>query len=74
MSEVNYTFSISVSREEYLRYYAGMASAVRAQTHQGVVIEFPARNLTPWMTHSGIYGTFCITMNEDNKLVDIKKL
>ena len=74
MSNYSYTFSITIDREEYLRYYAGTASSVRTRTHQGVVIEFPANALKPWITHSGIAGTFSITMNEENKLVEIKRL
>jgi len=74
MPNTSYTFSISISREEYLKYYAGRASTVRTTTAEGFVIDFPANNLTPWITHSGINGTFRITMNEDHKLIDIKQL
>ncbi len=74
MSDVSYTFSIRIDRDEYLRYYAGTASTVRAKTHQGLVIDFPATALKPWITHAGIIGTFSITMNDDHKLVDIKRL
>ena len=74
MPNKSYTFSISISRDEYLKYYAGRASIVRTQTAEGLIIDFPANNLTPWITLSGINGTFRITMNEDHKLVDIKQL
>ena len=74
MPNYSYTFSITIDRDEYLRYYAGAASSVRTPTHQGVVIEFPANALKPWITHSGISGTFCITMSEENKLLNIERL
>ena len=74
MSNTSYTFSVSISREEYLKYYAGRASTVRAPTAEGVVIDFPANTLTPWVTHTGINGTFRITMSEENKLIKIKRI
>lgn len=67
-------FSIVISREEYLKYYSGRAAAIQTHTNDGLIIEFPASALTPWITHSGIQGTFSITFDENNKLTEIKRI
>ena len=74
MNNRRFVFSIAVSREEYLKYYSGRAAAIRTRTNEGLIIEFPARALTPWITHSGIQGTFSITFDENNRLTEIKRI
>ena len=74
MPEQSFRFSLSISREEYLKYYSGYAAAVRTTTHEGIVIEFPARNLTPWISHSGLNGTFEIRFDNNNKLIDLQRI
>lgn len=43
-------------------------------THEGVSIEFPAINLKPWVTRSGISGTFVIEFDADNHLKNIQRM
>jgi hypothetical protein len=74
MPEYRFRFSLSISRAEYLKYYAGQAAAIRTETHEGIVIEFPARELTRWISHSGISGTFEIRFDDNHKLIDIQRL
>lgn len=74
MNNRQFVFSIAISREEYLKYYSGHAAAIRTKSYEGLIIEFPARALTPWITHSGIQGTFSISFDENNKLTEIKRI
>lgn len=67
-------FSLDISREEYLRYYSGQASVVQVRSHNGLLINFPANAMKPWITHQGVTGNFTIVFDENNKLVELKKL
>jgi len=74
MTELAYHFSILINPEEYLKYYSGMASTVRTETLEGVVIEFPASSLKPWVTRAGISGTFRIRFDESHRLLGVDKV
>jgi len=67
-------FSLDISRQNYLNYYAGNASTVQVHTEQGLLIQFPASALKPWVTHQGIQGYYMISFDADNKLIELKKL
>ncbi|MAR92244.1 MAG: DUF2835 domain-containing protein [Pseudomonadota bacterium] len=63
-----------ISREEYLRWYQGAASAVVATARDGRKVRFPAASLRPYVTHQGIRGTFAIYFDDNHKLLAVKKL
>ena len=69
-----YRFPLNISNEDYLQYYAGDATVVHARSEQGLIIQFPASALKPWITHQGIHGYFSIKFNDQNKLVSLDKL
>lgn len=65
---------INISREEYLSWYDGSANAVSACSIDGVTVNFPVNILRPFITHSGVDGTFAIYFDDNNKFLDIKRL
>jgi len=65
--------SLSISAEEYLKLYSGVARSVRAVTVRGESIRFPASILRPFVTRSGIRGQFAIYFDEDKRFVSIEK-
>jgi len=64
---------MKLNAEEYERYYRGSARNIIVMTHQGVSVQFPASAMQNFITNDGISGTFMITMDENNKLVALKK-
>ena len=66
-------FTLRISRHDYLRYYRGSARHVIAKAHDGRTIQFPANILRPFVTRAGIAGNFVLYLDENNKLVTIKK-
>lgn len=70
----HYRFSIQISQEQFLRYYQGSAGAVQVYSECGQNLRFPASRLRPFLTHSGIHGRFQLTINADNRFVDLKQL
>lgn len=68
------TFSLSISPELYERYYRGSAKAVIVTTDDGRKLQFPAGNLQKYITHDGIHGRFEITFDQNNKIIDFRRI
>ena len=65
---------IAISEDDYLRWYRGDANQVYTVTREGVSVKFPANILQPFITHSGIYGTFEIEFDDHGKFRSIERL
>jgi len=70
----HYRFSIQISQDQFLRYYQGSAGAVQVYSECGQRLRFPASRLRPFLTHSGISGRFQLTVNAENRFIELKKL
>lgn len=66
--------SLVIGRDEYLRYYKGSAKNVLATDTAGRKVSFPANILQPFVTHTGIAGTFAIRFSEAGKFAGIERL
>ena len=64
-------FYLSITREQYTRFYQGQAQRVVVRSDEGRTLQFPASILRPFITHQGIHGRFGIRFDENNKLVDL---
>ena len=69
-----FTLTLSISSAEYERLYRGQAQTVVAHDTQGRTLQFPAGSLRPFLTHSGIQGTFAIRIDANNRLQDIRRV
>ena len=65
---------LSISRDEYLKWYQGAAKNVIARSRDGRKVSFPAESLRPYVSHGGIQGSFAIYFDENNKLKALEKL
>jgi uncharacterized protein YqjF (DUF2071 family) len=68
-----FTITLSISRTEYERLYRGQAKTVLAHDTQGLTVQFPALSLRPFLAHDGIHGTFCLSVDATNRLLDIRR-
>lgn len=66
--------SINISRDDYLAVYQGQVKTVVATAEDGRIIRFPADILKGMVGHEGIYGTFKIIINSENKFEHITRL
>ncbi len=67
------TVMLSISPEEYLRWYQGTASDVLATSQDGRTVQFPARILQKFVTGDGIQGTFVLRYDEAGRFVAIER-
>jgi hypothetical protein len=67
-------FYLDISKEEYLRSYSGSAHSVFVQAEDGRTLRFPAVNLRQFVTSEGVHGRFEISLDENNSLLEIRRL
>ena len=67
-------FSLNISADEVMKYYQGRANALVTNTDRGVSLRLPVKNFRPFVDENGLKGQFEIELNEENKLVSLKKL
>lgn len=65
---------IVISSDEYQRLYEGSAKDVVTTARDGRTVRFPARILRPFVTHSGVRGSFLIRFNDQGKFMDVARL
>ncbi|MFT5691499.1 MAG: hypothetical protein ACI92E_000828 [Oceanicoccus sp.] len=66
--------NISISSEEYLKYYKVPSASVSTRSSDGRSVRFPASILQPFVSHTGIQGSFCIEFSSDGKFKNIERL
>jgi hypothetical protein len=67
-------FALTLSSEQFLQVYQGIAKNVQVITDDGKRVAFPAGRIQPFLTREGISGYFEMELTVDNKFVSIKKL
>ncbi|MEE8060021.1 MAG: DUF2835 domain-containing protein [Pseudomonadales bacterium] len=65
---------LSITADEYLKRYQQLAAVVFTHGRDGRSIRFPANILQPYVTHSGIQGSFQIQFDRDGKFSGIEKV
>lgn len=67
-------FALSLSYDQYLKVYQGIAKSVTVIADDGRRIAFPAGRIQSYLTKQGISGYFEMELTPENKFVSIKKL
>ena len=67
-------FALNISQDELLSYYEGTARAVMVKASDGRNIQFPANVLRPFVTGDGVRGIFEMVFDENNKLMDMRRV
>ena len=72
MNEVR--FRISVSADDFLLYYKGVANSITVSSVNGQVIQLPAGALLKFLDRTGVHGTFRVIYDNNHKLVRVEKV
>jgi len=72
MNEVR--FCLSISTQDFLAYYKGVARYVVVHVEDGRTLQLPASVLRRFLVSDGIYGEFSVRFDDNNKLQDIRRL
>jgi len=69
-----FRFSLDVTPEQYLAYYRCVAQTISVRADDGRRVVFPAGNIRPFLTETGIQGHFEMEVTAENKFVRIRRL
>ena len=64
---------LAIPADEYVALYKGVVKDVVATARDGRVLRFPANILQRFVTRDGVYGTFTIHFDANNKFQTIVK-
>lgn len=67
-------FYLSISSEEYLKYYRGQVKWVAVTATNGLKVRFPVNLLNPYITRSGVKGRFILKYLTCGKAVSLDKI
>lgn len=62
-----FEFRLSISAESYLDYYRGNVQHVLARCADGSTVQFPASLLKPFVTPTGIHGSFVLICDDNDR-------
>ncbi|MGC8120433.1 DUF2835 domain-containing protein [Marinobacter sp. VGCF2001] len=65
---------ISISPEEWLKLYQGIATDVHTTARDGRSVRFPARILSRFFLNDGVRGSFRILFDDAGKFTSIERL
>ena len=69
-----YVVDLRLTATQIQAFYAGNVSQVSARDRHGVRIAFPIATLRRFIDHNGIYGSFVIDVDQQNRLKKIERL
>lgn len=68
-----YYFTLSISHQNYLRYYQGSAARVVVKAHDGRTVSLPAVKFRRFVLHDGIHGSFCLTVDDQQRFQSLER-
>ena len=65
---------LKISSYQLMQYYEGEVDSVVAKATDGRTIKFPANTLRSVVQSNGVYGTFELVFDNQNKFVSISRV
>lgn len=65
---------ISLDEKRWLQFYRRPGQVIIARARNGQRIQFPAERMRPFVTASGIHGSFKFTIDANNRLQRIERI
>ncbi len=65
---------LKISSSQLMQYYEGAVDSVVAKTTDGRTIKFPANILRSMVQSEGVYGTFELAFDDNNKFISIHRI
>lgn len=67
-------FTLDIPADVYRSYYTGQAQHVVVKADDGRNVRLPAGTLRQFLTHDGVRGVFEMELDQNNKLVSIRRV
>lgn len=65
---------IALSAERLQAIYRGHANRIMAQSRDGRRVSLPAHHFRPFLTHTGIHGSFELEFSLEGELLSLRRL
>ena len=69
-----FEFNMALSVEKTRSLYAGRARYILVQTDNGLKLQLPAANFRGFVSADGINGRFVVSIDNDNRMVELKRI
>ncbi|MFG1496390.1 DUF2835 domain-containing protein [Saccharospirillum sp. HFRX-1] len=63
-----------ISADDYLRHYQGSVKNVSCESRDGRRVRFPSGILQRFVTRNGIQGSFSLEVDDNFKLIGIRRI
>lgn len=67
-------FQLDITAEQFKNYYSQNINSIIATSHDGRRVQFPANILQPYVSHTGVQGTFSLTIDSNARLKSICRI
>lgn len=68
-----FDFSMGLPAHKLKEYYRGSVRNVVVTTDEGLRLQLPLEVFRPYVSEAGIYGVFCVTVDDNHKLLQLEK-
>ena len=70
----NFEFNIALSARQTRSIYEALARFIQVESEQGLKLRLPAVNFRTYVNAEGINGRFSVDLDNDNKILALRKL
>ena len=68
-----FAFNMALSAEKTRSIYEGQARYILVETDEGLRLQLPAANFREFVSVNGIHGQFNVTIDADNKIIELRR-
>ena len=65
---------IALPADKLLAVYQGRANRILITSREGKSVSLPAHHFRPYLTSTGVFGTFEIEFSPEGKLISLRKI
>ena len=69
-----FDFNMALSAEKTRSIYQGQARYIVVKTDNGIKLQLPAVNFREFVTVDGIHGHFSVSIDADNKILELRRI
>ena len=69
-----FEFSMAVSADKTRSIYEGQARYILVESDNGLKLQLPAANFRGFVSDDGIQGRFCVSIDADNRILELRRL
>ena len=69
-----YTFRLSLGRDEIMLMYQGQVNRLVVRTEQGLTLELGLEKIRRFVSESGVHGYFRLKTQDDHRFISLERI